>query len=253
MPKPANPVGFMRGVGIIFIREFNSYFDTPIAYITSLVFLLLSGSFFMNEFFLTGLVDMNPYFEVLPLLLVAFIPALTMRIWSEERSQFTFELLMTLPLHPFQIVLGKYFAALGFYILILAGSLPIVLMLTVLGQPDIALIVSCYSGAILLGAFFLAFGMFASGLTKDQIVAFVLAILIGCVFVLTGLPRVVEILDGLSPARQIGTWLSDSISVMPHYDSFRRGLFRLSDIFYFFIMSAFFIWMNEISLRQSKY
>jgi len=253
MSNLAKSNNLLRGIWIIFSREFQAYFDTPIAYVTSLVFLLLSGSFFMNEFFLTGLVDMDAYFELLPLLLTAFIPALTMRIWSEERSQFTFELLMTLPLHPFQVLLGKFFAVFSVYILILSGSLPIVLMLTTLGRPDMALIASSYGGAILLGAFFLAFGMFASGLVKDQIVAFVLAVLIGSIFVLSGLPQVVEVLDGLSPVRQIGTWLSDSISVIPHYNSFRRGLIRLSDVFYFGIMTVFFIWMNEISLRRSKY
>src|SRR5262249_21119706 len=151
------------------------------------------------------------------------------------------------------VVLGKYLAALAFYLLVLAGSLPIVLMLLALGTPDLGLIVASYLGAAFLGAFFLAFGMFASGLTSDQIVAFVLAALFGVFFVLSGHPKVVEVLDGLLPARQPGTWIYESLSVMPHYESFTRGVVSLLDTVYFAAMSAFFVLMNELLLRRSKY
>ena len=111
---------------------------------------------------------------------------MTMRTWAEEHTQHTFELLMTLPLRSLQVVLGKYAAALFFYLLILAGSSPIVLMLVWLGNPDMGLIFSSYLGAFFLGALFLSFGLFVSGLTHNQIVAFVLATLIGFAFVVSG-------------------------------------------------------------------
>jgi ABC-2 type transport system permease protein len=187
------------------------------------------------------------------LLLIPFVPAITMRAWAEEHAQHTFELLMTLPLHSFQAVLGKYLAALCFYALVLAGSLPIVVMLVFLGEPDLGQIVASYLGALLLGALFLAFGLFASGLTRDQIVAFVLAALCGFFFVLSGHEKVIEVLDGLTPAWQLGTWLYESISVLPHYRAFGRGVVALADLLYFALMSGFFIWMNQLSLQRSKY
>ena len=244
---------FIRGTRIVFGRELEAYFDSPIAHIYAAVFLVLSCTTFMNSFFLDGIVDMSAYFEILPFLLIPFIPALTMRAWAEEHAQHTFELLMTLPLHSFQAVLGKYLAAFCFYALVLAGSLPIVLMLLFLGNPDLGLICANYLGALLLGGFFLAFGLFASGLTRDQIVAFVLAALCGFVFVLSGHENVVEVLDGLAPTWQLGTWLYESISVLPHYQAFGRGVIALSDLLYFSLMSGFFIWMNQLSLQRSKY
>ena len=244
---------FASGTKIVLGRELAAYFDSPIAYIYAAVFLVLSSTIFMNSFFLEAVVDMSAYFDVLPFLLIPFVPAITMRSWAEERAQHTFELLMTLPLHAFQVVLGKYLAALCFYIIILLGSLPIVFMLAWLGEPDLGLIAASYLGAVLLGAFFLAFGLFVSGLTQDQIVAFVLGTLLGFVFVLSGHEKVVEIIDGLTPSWQMGTWFYQSISVMPHYQAFGRGLISLEALLYFLLLSGFFVWLNEITLRQSKY
>jgi ABC-2 type transport system permease protein len=252
-PKRLSPLEFIRGTRVIVSREMEAYFDAPIAYIYASVFLILSCSTFMNAFFLNGLVDMAPYFEVLPFLLIPFIPAITMRVWAEERAQNTYELLMTLPLQPLQIVLGKYLAAVIFYLIVLAGSLPIVVMLFYLGDPDPGLIVGSYVGSILLGALFLAFGLFVSALTRDQIIAFVLATMLGFILVFTGHPRVVEVIDGLLPAMGIGTLLYDAISIMPHYNAFNQGIIGFSHTAYFILMSVFFIWMNEISLKRNKY
>ena len=244
---------FYVGTKVVFWREFSAYFDSPIAYIYATVFLLLSCTTFMNSFFLNAVVDMSTYFEVLPYLLIAFIPAITMRSWAEEHSKHTFEMLMTLPFHPSQCVFGKYLAAMMFYSIVLLGSFPIVLMLLFLGEPDLALIISNYLGALLLGAFFLSFGVFASGITRDQIVAFVLATLMGFVFVLSGHEKVVEVLDGIGPKIELGTWLYQSISVLPHYEMFSRGIIALSDLVYFGLMIIFFILMNYISLQRTRY
>ncbi len=248
-----SPGEFASGVRTVTARELEAYFDAPIAYIYASVFLVLSCSTFMNAFFLNGLVDMAPYFEILPFLLIPFIPAVTMRTWAEERAHNTFELLMTLPLQPLQIVLGKYLAALCFYLLVLSGSLPIVAMLLYLGDPDPGLILASYTGAVLLGATFLASGLFVSGLTHDQIVAFVLGALICFLFVFTGHEKVVEVLDGLAPPWQIGTALYKSVSIAPHYEAFCQGIIGLTHTLYFLLMSAFFIWMNEVTLKRSKY
>ena len=244
---------FTRGLRVVFSREFAAYFDSPIAYIYTAVFWVLSCTTFMNSFFLEAVVDMSAYFEVLPFLLIPFVPAITMRTWAEEHAQHTFEMLMTLPLHPLQVVLGKYAAALAFYGIVLLGSLPIAIMLVFLGEPDLGLIAANYLGAFLLGAFFLSFGLLASGLTRDQIVAFVLATLIGFAFVLSVHEKVVEVLDGLAPALQVGTWLYESVSVLPHYQVFGRGVVALADLVYFLLMSGFFVLMNHISLQRTRY
>ena len=244
---------FASGVRIIISRELEAYFDSPIAYVYSAVFLVLSSAMFMNSFFLAAVVDMSAYFEVLPYLLIPFVAAITMRTWSEERAQGTLELLLTLPLRPFQVVLGKYLAALCFYAFILLGSMPIVIMLIWLGDPDGGLILCSYLGALFLGAFFLAFGLFASCLSRDQIVAFVLAVLFGSAFVLSGHDKVVEVADGFTPGWQLGTWLYESVSVMPRYQSFGRGILGAGDVLYFVLMSAFFLWMNEIALQRSRF
>lgn len=245
--------GSIRGVHTIFRRETAAYFDSSIAYVYASVFLLLSSSIFMNGFFLESVLEMGEYFRMLPFLLALFIPAITMRSWAEERSQGTFELIMTLPVRSIDIVLGKYLAALVFYLAVLAGSLPLVAMLLWLGKPDVGLIVSSYLGAALLGAFFLSLGLFLSGLTREQIVAFVLTVFACALFVLSGQDKVVEVLDGLAPAWQVGTWLKDSVSVLPHYNSFLAGVVSLADIGYFALTSAFFLLMNEITLRFTKY
>src|SRR5262249_17202083 len=122
-------VGLASGVRVVFARETGAYFNSSIAYVYASVFLLLAHGIFMNGFFLDSVVDMAPYFRTLPFLLTLFIPAITMRSWAEERASGTFELVMTLPLRPIAIVLGKYFAALLFYLAVLLGSLPIVVML----------------------------------------------------------------------------------------------------------------------------
>lgn len=253
MASAAGGTGRLHDVRVIFTREIGAYFDSSIAYVFAAVFLLLSGSIFMNSFFLNSIVDMSEYFRTLPLLLLLAIPAITMRTWSEEHARGTFELLMTLPLRSFAVILGKYLACLAFYLVLLAGSFPIVLMLIWLGQPDLGLIASSYLGCVFLGACFLALGVFISGISGEQIVTFVLSAFACALLVLSGHETVVEVLDGLAPSRQIGTWIYESVSVIPHYESFCRGVISLGDVIYFTSLSVFFLVMNEITLRLHRH
>lgn len=247
------PRGFVAGVAVVWSRETAAYFDSSIAYVYAAVFLLLSHAIFMNSFFLESVLEMDAYFRTLPFLLALFVPAITMRSWAEERSRGTFELITTLPLRSFEIVLGKYLAALVFYLAVLAGSLPIVVMLVWLGAPDLGLIASSYLGAVMLGGFFLALGLFISGLTREQIVAFVVSTFACALLVLTGQDTVVEVLDGLAPQWQIGTWLYESVSVLPHYESFCRGVVSAASVGYFVLTTAFFLLMNELTLKLARY
>jgi len=251
-PGRLNCRELVEGIRVVLGRELSAYFDSPIAYVYAAVFLVLSGTIFMNDFFLNAVLDMSAWFRVLPFLLIPFVPAITMRSWAEEHAQHTFELLMTLPLHSFQVVLGKYLAALCFYLLVLAGSLPIVAMLLCLGEPDLGLILASYLGAALLGGFFLSLGLFASGLTRNQVVAFVLASLLGFLAVMSGHEKVVEVLDGLAPSWQPGTLVWEYVSALPHYEAFGRGLVSLADVLFFSLLSGFFLWMNDLVLRHSR-
>ena len=254
-PRSANSLGFseaVRGIRLVTRRELGAYFDSGIAYVYTIAFVVLANSIFMNDFFLTGTVDMTGFFALLPLLLASFLPAVTMRLWAEERRQRTIELLLTLPIRPSQAILGKYLAALGLFGLFVVGSLPIVVMLFSLGRPDAGLIVSGYLGLFLLGGLFLAAGMFLSALSGDQIVAFVVTTVLAFFLVLTGNDKVVAVLDGLAPGVAPGTFLRDGVSAIPHYEAFVRGSVDLASIVYFVATSAVFLVLNTLVLRRVR-
>ena len=242
----------MKSLGTIFRRETAAYFDSPIAYIFAVVFLGLSCGLFMNDFFLVARVEMKGYFERLPFFLLVFAPTLSMRLWAEDKKHNTFELLMTLPVRESDVVLGKYFSALFVFALVLAGSLPIVVMLYALGAPDGGLIVSSYMGAVLLGAFLLSLGVFISGLARDQIVAYLLTLLAAALFLLTGHDTFVGVMDGLWPALQVGSRLRDNLSALPHYENFTSGVVELSGLVYFLGLSACFLALNRLALAQER-
>jgi ABC-2 type transport system permease protein len=241
------------GAAVLITRhEVATYFDSNIAYVYTIGFVVLANSMFMNDFFLTGTADLTPFFDLLPLLLAVFIPAVTMRLWAEERKHRTIELLLTFPITPREAVVGKYFAAVSLYGLFLVGSLPLVVMLYALGDPDGGLIASGYLGLVLLGAQLIAAGMFFSALSRDQIVAFVAASLCAFAFVLSGNERVVEVLDGMAPTLAAGTVIRDALSIAPHFDAFVRGAIELSSVLYFCGMSVAFLWMTTIVLARDR-
>ena len=242
----------MRYVRLIAAREIGASFDSGIAYVTTITIAVLANSIFMNEFFLTGTVDMGGFFELMPLLLAFFLPAISMRLWAEERRQRTIELLLTLPIKPWQAVLGKYVAGLVLYGLFLLCTLPIPIMLEVLGDPDRGLILSGYLGLVLFGGLVLALGSLLSSLSQDQIVAFVVTSLVTFVLVLSGHEQVVSVLDGLFPRAALGTWLAETISVLPPYESFVRGVIQLSSLLYFGLLSALALWACALVLERSR-
>ena len=246
------PGQLVTGTLVIARRELGAYFDSSIAYVYTIAFALLANSVFMNEFFLTGTVDMGGYFDLMPLFLAFFIPAVTMRLWAEERKQRTVELLLTLPIRPVQAVLGKYLAALGLFVLFLVSSAPIVVMLVALGEPDLGEIAAGYLGLLLFGSFLLGLGTLLSALSADQIVAFVTSTLVGFAFVLTGDPRVAAVLDGLFPALGLGTLLFESISALPPYETFVRGVIELSAVTYFVLMTVAPLWISALVLERNR-
>lgn len=245
-------MSFYAGTRLVLARELQAWFDGAIATAALVAALLAALSSFMNEFFVRGRLDMAPFFELLPLVLVLFVPALAMRAWAEDKKLRTFELWMTLPLTPLQIVLGKYAAALAVYGVFLLGTLPIPILLFSLGSPDPGPIVGGYLGAALLGALFLAIGQYLSGLTADQIVAFLASALVCAFLVATGEPRVVAALDGLSPGLSAGTLLSEWVSALPRFESFARGSVSIAGLVYFAGLAAISLAANAASVARNR-
>lgn len=243
---------FARGVRLVAARELGAAFDAGIATVATVALTLLANSIFMNEFFLTGTLDMTGFFDLLPLLLCFFAPALSMRLWAEEKKSRTIELLFTLPIRPLQAVLGKYLAALALFGLFLLCTLPIPLMLELLGTPDRGAILAGYLGLVALGALFLAIGGLLSALARDQITAFVLGTLVAFALVLCGEERVASVLDGLAPGLALGSFLRENVAVLAPYGEFVRGVLRLSAVAYFALASLFCLWATALVLERDR-
>jgi ABC-2 type transport system permease protein len=236
----------MKNTRPIFRRELAGYFNSPIAYIFITVFLGLSSWLFFKGFFVVGEASLRMFFGLLPWIFLFFVPAITMRLWAEEKKVGTMELLMTLPVTDTEAVLGKYLASLAFLMLSLALSFIIPIIVSVLGDPDPGQIVGGYVGAVLMGGAFLAIGLFISSLTESQIVAFIIAVvatfglfILGEDFVLFGVPE----------------WLVPIFSFAGlggHYDSISRGVIDSRDIIYYLSIIVFFLYLNVKSIESRK-
>jgi len=238
----------MNNVRTIFNREFAAYFNAPIAYIFIIVFLAVNSGLFMTSFFLAGSADMRGFFALLPITLIIFIPAITMRLWAEDAKSGTIALLQSFPITSGQLVLGKFFASFLFYLITLAGTLVIPIMIMFLGNPDPGPIIGGYFGAALLGAFYLAIGLFVSGLFKDQIIAFILS-MVGCfIFYMLGTDYISLILD--SWIGGLGSVLMNSIGTANHFSSIERGVLDVRDIIYFLSFTVLFLWLNAATVDQ---
>lgn len=223
-------------------RELAAYFNSPIAYIFMVIFTLLNGGLFMTQFFLVGRVDMRAFFYTLPFFLSVLLPAVSMRLWAEEKRGNTQELLLTFPMQAHELVLGKFFASFLFYLITLACTFPIPVMLTVLGRPDLGAILSGYIGAALLGGFFLAIGMLVSGFYRDQIVAFILSMMICFGLYLMGTEFVASSIDGWVGG--LGTFLRHFLGSADHYSTFAKGVIDNRDVLYFLVGSAVALVLN---------
>ena len=228
-------------------RELSSYFNSAIAYIFLMVFAVFANGFFMLQFFQTGKADMRPFFNSLPFVLNIFIPAITMRLWAEEKRTSTYELLLTLPMRPGQLVLGKFFASLAFYLIALVSTITLPLMIFWVGHPDMGPIFGGYIGALLMGALFLSAGIFISGLCKDQIVAFVLAAITSFALFFSGSDFFATMVDGWLPG--VGTFIRYNFGMVSHSASFSKGVIDLKDILYFVVMAGIFLFLNGLSLE----
>lgn len=243
-----------RLVPLIARRELGAAFDTPIAWASLVASVLLVNTAFMNGFFLGGRLEMTSFFTRMPLFLAVLLPALSMRLFAEERKTRTIELLFALPLTARDAVLGKFLAALGLFGLFLVGTLPIPLLLVRLGSPDLGAIAAGYLGLALVGAMLLALGLFASACTSDQLVAFVAAAVPGAALVLLGDPRVTSVLDGLGsdPGRALGSDLAALLSPTPAFEAFVGGVVTLEGVVQLGTFTAFFLWAATRTVDRGR-
>ncbi len=230
----------------IFGREFKAYFNSPIAYVYMIVFLLMTAGLFMSTFFLAGVAGMRGYFAVLPLFLTIFIPCLTMRLWAEERKLGTISLLLSFPVRSGALVWGKFAGALVFFLMTLACTLTVPVVIALAGNPDWGSILAGYLGAVLVGGLFLSVGMFISALVKDQIVAFILSILVCFAMAMLGLDFVAAFLDGWVGG--LGQVLQKSLGVTRHTAAFERGVIDLGGVLFFLSFSAVLLVLNAFTL-----
>jgi len=242
----------MRNVGIIMRRELASYFATPLAYVFILIFLVLAGSFtfYLGGFYERGQADLDPFFTFHPWLYLFLIPAISMRLWAEERKSGTIELLLTQPVTLWDAVVGKFLAAWLFTALALALTFPLWLTVNYLGKPDNGAILAAYLGSLLLAGGFLAIGSCMSALTRNQVVAFILAVVACFAFLLAGFPMVLDLFRSWAP--QVLVDAVASLSFLTHFESIAKGVIDLRDLLYFAMLIGFFLLATSIALDVRK-
>lgn len=223
----------MSGLLPVFKRELGGYFSTPVAYVFIVVFLVLAGilTFRVGEFFAVGQADLRPFFGFHPWLYLFLIPAISMRLWAEERKSGTIELLLTLPISPAAAVLGKFFAAWLFAGIALALTFPIWLTVNYLGEPDNGAIVGAYLGSLLMAGAFLAIGSTVSACTKSQVIAFVITVVVGFFFLLAGVREVLDLLGGFTPQPILEA--VSSFSFLNQFEALGKGVVDARSIVFF--------------------
>ncbi len=233
-------------------RELYGYFHTPVAYVFIIIFLFLTGifSFYPGAFYERGQADLGPFFQFQPWLYLFLIPAISMRLWSEERKTGTIELLMTLPITVTAAVLGKFLAAWCFTAVALALTFPMWITVNYLGDPDNTVILAGYLGSLLLAGGLLAIGSCISALSKSQVIAFVISVVICFLFIMSGFPLVLNFFQGWAPQALVE--VIASISFLTHFDSINRGVIDLRDLIYYLVMISFWLYANVVVIDARK-
>lgn len=242
----------MQGLTHVLRRELAGYFATPVAYVFIVIFLFLAGifTFYLGNFFERGQADLKPFFLFHPWLYLFLIPAITMRLWAEERKSGTIELLMTLPVGLGAVVIGKFLAAWAFTAIALALTFPIWLTVTYLGQPDHGVILAGYIGSLLMAGGYLAIGSCLSAITSNQVIAFVISVVVCFVFTVAGAPMVLDFFAGWAPAFVVD--LVGSFSFLRHFNAIVDGVIDLRDVVFFASLILLFLFANAIAVEVKK-
>lgn len=233
-------------------RELSGYFSTPVAWVFIVIFLVMSGvfTFYIGSFYERGMADLEPFFQFHVWLYLFLVPAIAMRLWAEERRSGTIELLLTLPLTTWQAVLGKFLAAWAFLGLALLLTFPVWLTVNYLGNPDNGIIVAAYIGSWLMAGGFLAIGSCMSAITRNQVVAFILSVVVCFGFLLSGLPMVMNLFTDWAPQSLLDV-IAD-FSFLAHFAAISKGVIDVRDLVYFGLMITFWLLTNTIILEIKK-
>ena len=236
----------MNNINALFKRELKSYFATPVAYVFIVIFLMLMGAFtfYLGGFYELRQADLRPFFNFHPWLYLFLVPAISMRLWAEERRSGSVELLMTLPITPWQAVVGKFLAAWTFTSIALALTFPIWITVNYLGDPDNGTILAGYIGSLLMAGGFLAIGACVSAITRNQVIAFVISIVVCFSFLLSGFPMVMDLFSAWAPQIIVDTVAS--LSFLTHFSNISRGVIDFRDLIYFSLLIAGFLYANTI-------
>ena len=242
----------MNNIKAIFKREFAGYFSTPVAYVFIVIFLFLTGvfTFYIGAFYERNQSDLEPFFRFHPWLYLFLIPAIAMRLWSEERKSGTIELLMTLPIPIYQAVIGKFLAAWCFTSVALVLTFPMWITVNYLGTPDNTVILASYIGSLLMAGGFLAIGSCVSAISKSQVIAFVISLVISFLFLLSGFPLVLDFFSGWTPQAVVDAIAS--FSFLTHFESIKKGVIDLRDIIYFAALISFWLYANVVVIDAMK-
>jgi ABC-2 type transport system permease protein len=233
-------------------RELSGYFSTPIAYVVLVIFLLLANwfAFWTGALYERGQADLAPLFTFIPWLYLFLIPAVSMRLWAEERRSGSIELLLTQPVTLWQAVLGKFLAAWIFIGVALALTFPAWITVNVLGDPDNGAIFAAYLGCFFVAAGFLAVGSFTSTITRNQLIAFLLATAVCVVLLMAGFPAVINLFQRWAPG-----WLVEgvaSLSFLTHFENITKGVLDLRDVLYYALITLFFLLASTVVLESRK-
>ena len=242
----------MRALTAITAREFAGYFTTPLAFVFIIVFLLANGlaTFYLGAYFAMGQADLTSFFMFHPWLYLFFLPAISMRLWAEERRNGSIELLLTLPIPLTAVVIGKYLAALAFSALALALTFPIWLTVNYLGAPDNGVIFASYVGSLMLAGGYLAIGSCLSALTRNQVIAFVISVVVCFLFTVSGAPLVLELFDGWAPQALIETLAG--FSLLTHFRAITGGVIDMRDVMFFATLIGVFLTATVIVVDMKK-
>ncbi|MDX1571065.1 MAG: ABC transporter permease subunit [Xanthomonadales bacterium] len=242
----------MNQIMNIYRREMASYFATPVAYVFIVIFLVLSGvfTFYLGGFYERGQADLAPFFGFHPWLYLFLVPAISMRLWAEERKSGSIELLLTLPVSMLEAVVGKFLAAWSFTGVALALTFPIWITVNYLGNPDNGVIVTGYVGSFLMAGGFLAIGSCISALTRNQVIAFILSVVVCFGFLLSGHPMVLDVFSGWAP--QVLVDAIASFSFLTHFQSISKGVLDLRDIIFFLMVIGFWLYANAVVIDLKK-
>lgn len=237
----------MKNSYYIFKKEFLSYINSVALYVFLMVFSLTTSWLFFKTFFLYGFADMRGFFNLFPWVFLFVLPAITMGLWAEEKRSGTIELLLTLPVSDYEVIIGKFLAAISIVVISFVMTIPVAYYVNKLGADDLGPIIGGYIGGILLAAVYISIGMFISSLTQNQIIAYILTVVVCFIFLIAGEPLVLfTVPKSIVP-------IVEYLSFTSHFEHIGRGVLDSRDIVYFFSLIILFLTFNSAVLETRKW